>query len=140
MTGVTAGVRAFFDDFERNSAALDVERIAAQFADTFLNADPERVMPVPKAAFVAALPQREKMFRAAGVSRVRLVSVSETTLDPMHVLARTNWMAESGAGDDIPLASTFILRRQGSSYVVIFYLNHQDLAAVLARKGSAHPG
>ncbi|MEA2695843.1 MAG: hypothetical protein QOI66_114 [Myxococcales bacterium] len=135
MTGLTAEVRAFFDEFERNSAELAIDRIAAQFADTFMNADPQRVMPVPKAAFIAALPQREKMFEAAGISRVRLASVRETVLDPMHVLAVTDWIAESTDGAEIPLASSFILRRQGSSFVVVFYLNHQDITAVLAARG-----
>lgn len=107
MTSPTAEVRAFFDEFERNSAELAIDRIGAQFADTFLNADPQRVMPVPKAAFVAALPQREKMFQAAGISRVRLASVRETVLDPMHVLAATDWIAESTAGAEIHLTSTF---------------------------------
>jgi hypothetical protein len=134
MTSLTAEVRAFFDEFERNSAELAIDRIAAQFADTFMNADPQRAMPVPKAAFIAALPQREKMFEAAGISRVRLASVRETVLDPMHVLAVTDWIAESTDGAEIPLASSFILRRQGSSLVVVFYLNHQDITAVLAAR------
>jgi hypothetical protein len=134
MTSPTAEVRAFFDEFERNSAELAIDRIAAQFADTFLNADPQRVMPVPKAAFLAALPQRDKMFQAAGISRIRLASVRETVLDPIHVLAATDWIAESTDGAEIPLASTFILRRQDSSFVVIFYLNHQDITAVLAAR------
>lgn len=136
MTSLTAEVRAFFDEFERNSAELAIDRIAAQFADTFMNADPQRAMPVPKAAFIAALPQRGKMFEAAGISQVRLASVRETVLDPMHVLAVTDWIAESTDGDEIPLASSFILRRQGSSFVVIFYLNHQDITAVLAARAT----
>ena len=134
MASLTAEVRAFFDEFERNSAELAIDRIAAQFADIFLNADPQRVMPVPKAAFIAALPQRDKMFQAAGISRVRLVSVRETALDPLHILAATDWIAETTDGADIPLASSFILRRQGSSFVVVFYLNHQDITAVLAAR------
>jgi hypothetical protein len=134
MTRPTAEVRAFFDEFERNSAELAVDRISAQFADTFMNADPQRVMAVPRAAFIAALPQREKMFQAAGISRVRLASVRETVLDPMHVLAATDWIAESTDGAEITLASTFILRRQGSSFVVVFYLNHQDITTVLAAR------
>ena len=127
-------VREFFDEFERNSAELAIDRIAAQFADTFMNADPQRVMAVPKAAFIAALPQRDRMFQAAGISRVRLKSVRETVLDSLHVLAATDWIAESTDGTNIPLASSFILRRQGPSFVVVFYLNHQDIAEVLGAR------
>ena len=51
-------VRAFFEAFERYSTQLDLDRIGEQFADTFLSADPAQVMPVPKAAFLAALLSR----------------------------------------------------------------------------------
>ena len=93
VTMVSDEVRRFFEEFERNSTDLNLDRIGAQFADVFMNADPERAGPVPKAAFLAALPQREKMFGAIGVNRIRLSAVRETVLDPMHILAATDWIA-----------------------------------------------
>lgn len=43
MTSLSAEVRAFFDEFERNSAELAIDRIAAQFADTFMNRSHHRL-------------------------------------------------------------------------------------------------
>ena len=130
-------VSRFFKEFERNSASLDLDGISGQFADVFLNADPVRVGPVPKGAFLAALAQREKMFSSIGVKRIRLTAVRETVLDPMHTLAATDWIAELTGGDELPLASTFVLRREGSSFVVVFYLNHQDIGKVIASRSGA---
>jgi hypothetical protein len=124
-------VRAFFEAFERYSTQLDLDRIGQQFAETFLSADPTQVMPVPKAAFLAALPRRQALFEAAGATGVRLVSVNEQALDARHVLATTEWVVERTDAAPIRLASTFILRRANDSFVVVFYLNHQDLGEIL---------
>jgi hypothetical protein len=83
--------------------------------------------------------QREKRFSAIGVSRIRLTSVRDTVLDSVHTLAATDWIAELKGGGELPLASTFILRRQGSSFVVVFYLNHQDIERTLAARSGTAP-
>ncbi len=139
MELVSDDVRVFFDEFERNSSAMDLDAIGRQFADVFMSADPAGVVPVPKAAFLAVLPKREKMFSSAGVTRIRLTAVRETALDSKYALATTDWIAELSDGDEIPLMSTFILRREGSSLVVVFYLNHQDIGQVLAARSRAEP-
>lgn len=50
---ISADVRRFFIEFERTSNELDLHASAAQFADTFLTADPNRVAVVPKAVGIA---------------------------------------------------------------------------------------
>jgi hypothetical protein len=78
-----------------------------------MSADPAQVVAVPKAAFLAALPRRQALFEAAGVTDIRLEAVDETELDERHVLAATEWSVHRKAGGSIRLASTFILRREG---------------------------
>jgi hypothetical protein len=128
-------IQDFFRAFERNSSTLDLDRIGAQFADTFLSADPKQVVSVPKAAFLATLPRRQALFDAAGITAMELVAVDERALDERHRLAATEWDARRKDGGSVRLASTFILRREGSSFVIIFYLNHQDLTEVLGPGG-----
>ena len=78
---VSDDVRLFFTEFERTSRVLDLDAAAAQFADVFLSADPNTTQVVPKAAFLAALPQRQKMFQSIGMTGMRLGSMKQTTLD-----------------------------------------------------------
>ena len=131
------GVREFFEAFERNSNALDAEALAGQFGDHFLGADPARATPVSRADFLDALPARRELFDSAGLLRTRLTSLTETALDADHVLAETTWVGELRGGDELPLGSSFILRRQGASWVVIFYLNHQDITRILEERVAA---
>jgi ketosteroid isomerase-like protein len=126
-------VEAFFDTFAAASDQLDVDRLAELFAETFLAADPAGVHPVPRQAFLTALPRRAELFRAAGIVRVVLAGLQHQALDDTYVLARTDWRAErAGASIPLRLSSTFILRREEDRLRVVFYLNHQDLTRLLS--------
>jgi ketosteroid isomerase-like protein len=125
-------VKAFFDTFAVASDQLDVDRLAELFAETFLAADPAGVQPVPRHAFLHALPRRAELFAAAGIARVVLADLQYHALDDTYVLARTDWRGErTAASTPVRLSSTFILRRDADRLRVVFYLNHQDLARAL---------
>ena len=132
---ISDDVRRFFTEFERTSNELDPAASAGQFADNFLSADPNRVVVVPKAAFLAALPQRIRLFESMGRTGTRLVSIHETALDERHVLVDTQWTAHlvdpAGRSDNLPLSSVFILRRENAGLRIVFYLNRQDIASVI---------
>jgi hypothetical protein len=106
-----------------------------------MSADPSGVTAVPRPAFLAALPQRQKLFDAIGARALRLTELTETRLDDSYLLVETQWSAEldtrSGQHDTMSLSSSFILRRQADSLKIVFYLNHQDIHALAnARHGS----
>jgi ketosteroid isomerase-like protein len=127
-------VQAFFATFAAASDQLDLARLAELFAETFLAADPAGVQPVPRQAFLRALPRRAELFAAAGITRVALTDLQHHALDNTYVLARTDWRAErqGAASTSVRLSSTFILRRDADRLRVVFYLNHQDLTRVLS--------
>jgi ketosteroid isomerase-like protein len=125
-------VKGFFDTFAAASDRLEVDRLAELFAETFLAADPAGVQPVPRQAFLRALPRRAELFAAAGIDRMVLDDLQCHPLDGTYVLARTDWRGERAtASDPVRLSSTFILRRDGDQLRVVFYLNHQDLTRAL---------
>ena len=121
-------------DVEQASGRLAmIDRLAELFAETFLAADPAGVQPVPRQAFLHALPRRAELFGAAGIDRVVLADLQHHALDDTYVLARTDWRGErTGASTPVRLSSTFILRRDADRLRVVFYLNHQDLAQALS--------
>lgn len=131
---ISSAVRDFFADFERAGNELDLDVVSRQFADPFMSADPGGVQTVPKAAFLAALPAREKLFASAGARGMRLTGITETPLDDHYILADTEWETEPASDDAKPLtlSSAFVLRRTPEGGLqVVFYLNHQDVMAVI---------
>jgi Domain of unknown function (DUF4440) len=129
-------VREFFERFEGASDSLDVDGLGELFDETFLAADPDGARPVPRALFLQALPRRAELFAAAGIARVVLTELRHEALDDSYVLARTEWRGErapgTGAAGPVRLASTFLLRRDGTNLRVVLYLNHEDPRGVLS--------
>lgn len=102
-----------------------------QFADVFLNVEPNGAQPVSRTALTLALPYRTAFFDAVGLVRTRLTAITETALDTHHVLVNTQWATELRDPDALAgtlnLASTFIPRRDAGTLRIVFYLNHQDI-------------
>ena len=129
-------VRGFFAAFERASNQRDLQASATQFADVFLSADPNRVTAVTRQAFLDALPQRAQLFASIGHTGTRLVSLKEAPLDDRHVLADTTWETQLEDGDTLTLSSVFLSRREPGALRIVFYLNRQDIVAVLGARGA----
>jgi hypothetical protein len=122
-----AEIRHFFDVFSRASGILDLDALAGCFGEVFLAADQDGARPVPRGAFLAALPRRARMFADAGVGPAALVSVTHQRLDEHYLLARTEWTAPRTGGGQVLLSSSFLLRRDADGLRVVLYLNHRGL-------------
>jgi hypothetical protein len=131
-----AEVQAFLAEFERRDRARG-ENDGDQFADAFVVADPTGRRVLSRESLVATLPHRRRMFEAAGVTGVRCVNAAQLVLDEHHVLVTTDWDADRAGAEPVRLESTYLLRREGGRLVVLAYLNHRDVAALLA---GAPPG
>ena len=106
-----------------------------------MSADPNGVTAVPRDAFVAALPQRQKLFDLMGASVIRLTALSENRLDDNYVLVHTQWVADLRDPSHPPLglSSSFLVRQDGDSLLVVFYLNHQDIRALAQSRATDSP-
>jgi hypothetical protein len=134
MDARSAEIEAFFRDFERHSNSGDVEQAAALFADPFMTADPTGSRSVSAADMRAAVPKRKQLFDAMGCRGTTLVSIDQTPLDDDYVMARTNWAIEFPS-QVLTLSSTYIVSTSGGRFKIVFYLNHQNLTAVLKDRG-----
>ncbi|WP_141714707.1 hypothetical protein [Micromonospora mirobrigensis] len=127
-TTMNSRLRRFLDTIAATGKALDPDALSRGFTDPFLAADPTGARPVPRAAFLRALPKRADAFTTAGIGAARLVSVDHQRLDDHYLLVRTEWSAPRLDGEgDVPLASTFLLYDDGTDLRAVLYLNHQGL-------------
>src|SRR3954451_12886197 len=133
-------VLEFFDRYQRGADESDPEVVRDCFAETFLNLDPRSAGTVPREALLQALPGRTRMFATLGVEALELTELTERPLDELHTMVATTWSARfsADAEDAEPLAlpSQFLLRRHGTSWQIVAYLNSTDLAAVFAERTS----
>jgi hypothetical protein len=120
-------VAAFLECFRRASSDLDVDAQRGLFAETFLVGDAAGARPVPREAFLQAIPARAAAAEQAGVGRAQLVEASMLRLDESWVLLRTEWSSSLADGGELPMTSTFLLHDDHADLRVTAYLNHRGL-------------
>jgi hypothetical protein len=141
VTELEERVAAFLEAFREASAALDVEAQRDCFAETFLVGDAAGARPVPREAFLQAIPARAAAAEQAGIGRAHLVEASMLRLDDSWVLLRTEWSSPLAAGGEFPMTSTFLLHDDHSALRITAYLNHRGLpVSGRQRKRTNAPG
>jgi hypothetical protein len=135
MLNTETPVARFLRNFERACSDNDIAAQVAQFADPFMAANPQGAQCVRVEDFARALPKRVELFRSMGCASTALVSFSETRLDGRFAMAETRWrmtFRREGQPDREALAdSLFVLDMGGDAPRIVFYLAHQDVAALL---------
>ena len=130
---LTKSITAFLRSFERTDTRGDVAALATCYADTFLVAGPDGSRAVRREDFALALPKRERMFEEMGCRSTKLGSAVVSSLDDRYAMAETTWKMDF-KGREVEVGSTFIVDTKDELKVVV-YLTHQDIGAVLRRRG-----
>jgi hypothetical protein len=129
-------VHAFLLRFGEAGDRLDIDTIRDCFPETFLCLDPNTALALDREIMLAALPTRRALFDSIGAGDAELVEASEVPLDETHTLVRTLWTmpltSSDGGKRELPLHSTFLLRRTGDGWKIAAYLDHHDVAATVA--------
>ena len=130
-------MRAFLSRFREAGDRLDIDTLRDCFLETFLSLDPNTALTLDREVMLAALPKRRALFDSIGAGDAQLVRMDELALDQTHALVRTLWTMPLSPSDDakreLPLESTFLLRRTSEGWKIAAYLNHQDIAATVAK-------
>lgn len=130
-------VYAFCEAYERANGASDFAAIGDLYAETFLFAGPHSAQPVRREDFLKVIPSRKAQFVTLGLADTRLASVEASELDSRYFLARVRWgmtlrIANGGAKNLDVFASYILQRGDGDKLSIVFQLDHQDLASVIA--------
>jgi hypothetical protein len=131
-TPLDPDIDAFVDEYDRLGTRPDGDTTTL-FAASFLALDPARAVTLTPAMLASALPARRGMFDAAGVGPIRRGDARQLRLDDRHVLVTVDWTAERADRDPLRLESTFLIRREPDGPRILVYLNHRDIAALLAQ-------
>jgi hypothetical protein len=138
MNHLTEAITTLLRTFERNSTRDDVAALAQCYAEKFLAAGPDGAMVVNRQDFALALPRREAMFDQMGCRSTKLDSVTVTKLDDRYAMAETTWRMTFAHDEDqlsdVSVGSSFILDTK-DDLKILFYLSHQEIAAVLRERG-----
>ena len=139
MDVATPAVQEFFDQYARSRSAMDIERIASQYADSCMFAGPDGARVVEKQAVLAGFTQAMEFLKTVGHTSTQLASLNETSVDEHYAMVRAQfvWRFEQAAASPIDVAvdSTFIPYIKDGVAKIVFQHEHEDFWQALRTRG-----
>src|SRR5262245_9021562 len=124
MDVATPAVQRFFDLYARSRSAMDIDRIANQYADTCMFAGPNGTQVAEKQAVLAGFPKALELLKTVGHTSTKLASLNETRVDEHYAMTRAQfiWCFEQPAAQpiDVRVDSTFILYIKDDEPKIVF--------------------
>jgi len=138
MDVATPVVQEFFDQYARSRSAMDIDRIASQYADSCMFAGPDGARVAEKQAVLAGFPKALELLKTVGHTSTKLASLDETSVDDHYAMVRAQfvWRFEKAAPPiDVKVDSTFILYIKDGVPKIVFQHEHEDFWQALRTRG-----
>jgi Domain of unknown function (DUF4440) len=130
MDQPTVAIEDLFRRYALATASLDLDFFASAYGESFMFASPAHAQAVKRDDFLKVIPKRSAFFRSVGLVATELAGLQTTQLDDDHILVRTRWTMryekERQVTDET--AATYVVRRVGNAWHIVFQLDHQDLS------------
>jgi hypothetical protein len=128
----------FFSHYAELSLGPRPEALAHLYAPTFIVGGPQGTRAFPNDAhFIEWLRQVGDFNRRQGMLALVVVSVRETTLSPLHVLATVTWGARFAKTGErvIEFDIAYLLEKAGTSWLILSYISQSDQETEMKKEG-----
>jgi uncharacterized protein YndB with AHSA1/START domain len=121
-------VQRLFAAYEKAFLALDMEKTAGLFADTFISAGPRGVIAQNRDEFLAMAHKAAEFYRTIGQTSAKILSVQETPVSNEYVLVNVHWgVTFKKTGDrTIEFDVSYLVQKTGPEPKIILLIAHQD--------------
>ena len=121
-------VKRLFTEYEKAFSALDIEKNAAFFADTFISAGPRGAIAQSKAEFLKLAKQAADFYRKVGQQSAKIVSADEIPISDHYLLVKVHWGVKFlKTGDKlIEFDVSYLVQKTGPEPKIILFIAHQD--------------
>lgn len=139
MDVATPVIQEFFEQYTRSRSAMDIDRIASQYADSCMFAGPDGTRVAERQAVLAGFPKALELLKTVGHTSTNLASLNETRVDEHYAMVRAQfvWRFEKAAAPaiDVTVDSTFILHIKDGVPKIVFQHEHEDFWQALRTRG-----
>lgn len=132
-------VNDLFRNFEKAYAALDVERYADYFADSFISAGPRGAIANSRDEFMNLARQAASFYRRIGLSSAKMLPLEETAISGEYSLVYVQWgVTFRKTGDRLfEFDVSYIVQKTGTEPRIVMFITHQDEQEAMRTLGIA---
>ncbi len=121
-------IKGLFAEYEKAFAALDIEKSAGFFADTFISAGPRGAIAQSKAEFLKLAHQAAEFYKAVGQTSAKILSQEETAISNEYSLVKVHWgvtFRKTGTRM-IEFDVSYLVQKIGLEPKIILFIAHED--------------
>jgi len=121
-------IKRLFSEYEKAFSALDIEKSAGFFSDTFISAGPRGAIAQSKAEFLKLAQQAAQFYRSVGQTSARILSLDETPISNEYSMVKVHWGVKfKKTGDKlIEFDVSYFVQKTGPEPRIIMFIAHQD--------------
>jgi DNA/RNA endonuclease G (NUC1) len=121
-------LKKLFYEFEKAFDALDFEKMAALYTDSFMSAGPTGIIARSKAEFLREAGVASEFYRSIGQTSARIISLDEIPINEQYSLVNVHWGVMFRKTGDTPVEFdvSYIVYKVGAEPRIVLFIAHQD--------------
>jgi hypothetical protein len=125
---MTNGIQKLFAEYEKAFAALDIEKSAEFFADTFISAGPRGTIAQNKAEFLKMAHETSEFYKSVGQTSAKILSLTETPISNEYSMVKVHWgVTFRKTGDKlIEFDVTYFIQKTDEEPKIVMFIAHED--------------
>jgi hypothetical protein len=125
---VNPAVEKLFAEYEKAFAALDLNRTAEFFADSFISAGPNGTITQSKTEFLKEAQKAADFYRSVGQESAKILSLAEAPISEQYSMVKVHWgVTFQKTGDRlIEFDVSYLVQNTGEEPKIILFIAHQD--------------
>ncbi len=133
----TDSVAKLFAGYEKAFAALDLEKSADYFSDTFISAGPRGAIARSKAEFLSMAGQAAEFYRRVGQTSARIISLGEIPVSDGYTLVKVHWGVTFRRIGVVPVEFdvSYLVQKTGLVPSIILFIAHEDEEEAMKKLG-----
>ena len=123
-----ASIQKLFEEYEKAFSALDIEKNAEMFADTFISAGPRSAIAQSKAEFLKLAKQASEFYKSVGQEAAKLISADETPISEQYAWVKVHWGAKFKKTGErwIEFDVSYLVQKTTPEPKILLFIAHQD--------------
>ena len=120
--------KRLFAEYEEAFSALDMEKSAGFFAETFISAGPRGAIAQSKSEYLRLGRQAAEFYRQVGQTSARILLSDETPISNEYSMVKVHWgVTFKKTGDKlIEFDVSYFVQKNGSERRIVMFIAHQD--------------
>ncbi len=133
-------VKRLFDEYEKAFSALDIEKSAQFFADSFISAGPKGTIANSKAELLKSADKASEFYKSVGQKSAKILTIDEAPITEMYSMVKVHWgVTFEKTGDKlVEFDVSYLIQKTGTEPKIILFIAHQDEQKAMEELG-LHP-